>query len=323
MQSGVRSFIARLDESDDTASALPAGSRLELTGVYSAEGGNRVLGQETASFELLLGSASDIRVLARPPWWTLKRLLVILGALACVLAGTVLWITQLHRQVEERTVELEAQIEARQRVEHLRTMEQERARVAQDLHDELGSGLTEISMLVARTRAATTPGEKRGRYLEQVGDKARQMVTALDEIVWAMNPRHDSLASMVSYFCLYAEKFLQLANIAWRLEGASELPDRAMDSRHRHQLFLAFKEALTNVVRHSQATEVRLGFALEHGQLRLTLADNGCGFPAAAPAAGMDGVANMRSRIGKLGGRFEIASQAGQGTVVKFFVPVN
>ncbi len=88
------------------------------------------------------------------------------------------------------------------------TMEQERARIAQDLHDELGSGLTEISMLGARARSASAPVEKRGRYLEQMGEKARQMVTALDEIVWAMNPTHDSLASMVSYFSLYADRFL-------------------------------------------------------------------------------------------------------------------
>ena len=110
-----------------------------------------------------------------------------------------------------------------------------------------------------------------------MGGTARQMVTALDEIVWAMNPTHDSLASMISYFSLYAERFLGLANIAWRLEGPVKPDDHAVESRHRHQLFLAFKEALTNVVRHSGATEVRLGIRVEHGQLRLTIADNGRG----------------------------------------------
>ena len=131
-----------------------------------------------------------------------------------------MWITQLHRKVEQRTAELENQIQERQRVEHQRAMEQERARIAQDLHDELGSGITEISMLAARAGSASAPDEKRARYLEQMGDKAREMVTALDEIVWAMNPKHDSLVSLVSYFCLYADRFLGLANIAWRLEGA-------------------------------------------------------------------------------------------------------
>jgi signal transduction histidine kinase len=321
LQSGVRNYVARLNTRDDSLQSLPIGSRLELTGVYAAHGGNRTIGQDIASFDLLLSSIADLKVLARPPWWTLERLLVIVGALACVLVVTVLWITQLHRKVEARTTELEKQIRERQRVEHQREMEQERARIAQDLHDELGSGVTEIGMLVARARTAPNQEEKRSRYLEQMGGKAREMVTALDEIVWAMNPKHDSLASLVSYFCLYAERFLGLANIAWRLENSAALPDRVVNSRHRHQLFLAFKEALTNVVRHSGASEVRLKIELQAGQVRLSISDNGRGLPVGEPTGEMDGVANMRARVEKLGGRFEIASEPGRGTVLRFCVP--
>ncbi len=262
-------------------------------------------------------------MLARPPWWTLQKLLVILGALACVLAVTVLWITQLHRKVEQRTAELEIQIHERQRVEQQHALEQERARIARDLHDELGSGLTELTMLGARAQSASAPPETRGGYLEQMGDKARLMVTALDEIVWAMNPTHDSLASMVSYFSIYAERFLGLANIAWRLDGPFKPDDCVVDSRLRHQLFLAFKEALTNVVRHSEATEVCLGIQVEHGQVRLTIADNGRGWGEASQTEEMDGVANMCARLEKLGGRFEVGSKPGQGTTVRFDLPLH
>jgi signal transduction histidine kinase len=156
-----------------------------------------------------------------------------------------------------------------------------------------------------------------------MGDKARQMVATLDEIVWAMNPTHDSLASMVSYFSLYAERFLGLANIAWRLEGPFKPDDHAVDSRHRHQLFLAFKEALTNVVRHSGATEVRLNIQVEQGRIRLTIADNGRGWVEAGQSEGMDGVANMRTRLEKLGGRFEVNSKADEGTIVRFDLPLH
>src|SRR5208282_1519478 len=128
---------------------------------------NRAVGQDITSFELLLNSAADIKVLARPPWWTLERLVVIVGLLVCVLAAAALWITQLHRRVEQRTTELGAQIRQRQNVEHQRAMEQERARIAQDLHDELGSGITEIGMLAARAKFATAPDEKWNRHLEQ------------------------------------------------------------------------------------------------------------------------------------------------------------
>jgi signal transduction histidine kinase len=323
LQNGVRTFIARLSGGRGSVPDFAVGSRLELVGVYAGERGNRAVGQDIASFELLLNSPGEVRLLARPPWWTLERLLVIVGALACVLAATVLWITQLHRQVEERTAQLEAQIQERQRAEHQRAMEQERARIAQDLHDELGSSLTEISMLGVRARSVSLPDEKRNGYLEQVGAKAREMVAALDEIVWAMNPGHDSLASLVSYFCLYADRFLGLANIAWRLEDSSGSPDHAVDSRRRHQLFLAFKEALTNVVRHSGATEVRLGLRLDEDQVRLTLSDNGRGLPAQARTEGMDGMANMRARLEKLGGRFEMTSETGRGTILRFYLPAN
>jgi signal transduction histidine kinase len=323
IQAGLRTFAARLIGDSDSLQSLAPGSRLELAGVYAGQGGNRVSGQEVSSFELLLNSPLDVTVLARPPWWTLERLLVIVGALAVVLAATMLWISQLHRQVEERSAEVSTQIRERQRVEHQRAMEQERTRIAQDLHDELGSGITEISMLAARMKAAAAPDERNHRYLDQVGDKAREMVTALDEIVWAMNPRHDSLASLVSYFSLYADRFLGLANIAWRLDGPAGHPDCVLDSRHRHQLFLAYKEALTNIVRHSGASEVRLRIQAGQGQVHLTIADNGRGLPPGSRTEEMDGVANMRARLEKLGGRFEVASRAGQGTLVQLWVPTT
>jgi signal transduction histidine kinase len=321
LQNGVRTFVAHLPQNDPNALALAPGSRLELTGVYVGLGGNRAAGQDITSFELQLTSPTDLRVLARPPWWTLKRLLVIVGVLACVLAAAALWITQLHRQVEERTVELGAQIRERQRVEHQRAMESERTRIAQDLHDELGSGITEMSMLAARAKSVTAPGFKREQYLEHVGAKARELVTALDEIVWAMNPRHDSLASLVSYFSLYADRFLGLANIGWKLAGPTEPGELTLDSRRRHQLFLAFKEALTNVVRHSGATEVNVTIQLDQHRLQMVVTDNGRGLPLGGHTEDMDGVNNMRRRIEKLGGRFEIISEPGQGVIVRFDVP--
>jgi signal transduction histidine kinase len=156
-----------------------------------------------------------------------------------------------------------------------------------------------------------------------MGDKARQMVMALDEIVWAMNPTHDSLASMISYFSIYAERFLGLANIAWRLEGPFDPDDHVVDSQHRHELFLAFKEALTNIIKHSEATQVRLKIQVEQGRICLTVADNGKGWVKQGHKEGMDGLANMRTRLEKLGGRFEANSKTDEGTTVRFELPLN
>jgi len=319
MQDGAQSFVARLNGRNEFMHSLSAGSRLELTGVYAVQGGSRMSNPHIASFELMLDSPTDIKVLARPPWWTLRRLLFMVGALVCIIIIAVLWITQLHRKIEERTIQLEEQIRKRQSIEQHRAVEQERARIAKDLHDELGSGLTEIGMLATIPVAGANPD----RPLDQIGDRARHMVTALDEIVWAMNPKHDSLESLGSYLCLYADRFLKLANITCRLKGTLDLPGTTLNPIHRHEFFLAFKEALTNVVRHSGATEVRLNIRIIGSRLRLSLADNGGGLGSVRPMPGMDGLANMRARVEKMGGRFAIASQAGRGTTLRFYLPLN
>jgi signal transduction histidine kinase len=318
VQSGSWRFVARVKQKGNTMPP-PIGSRLALTGVYAMQGGAPLMDGSAAPFDLLVHSGSDIVVLAKPSWWTLKRLLVIMGALVCALAFLGLWVTQLRRQVEQRSTELAIQIQDRQRVEHQRAMEQERARIAEDLHDELGSGITEISMLA--TVAGTVNGP--GSHLQEIGGRAQQMVTALDEIVWAMNPKHDSLASLVSYSCLYADRLLKLANITCQLKGAVDLPNHAMSSVHRHQFFLAFKEAITNVIHHSGATEVRLAVRQIGSRVRLSITDNGRGLAPDASARGGDGLVNMRTRLEKMGGRFAIASQQGRGTIVRFYMPLS
>jgi signal transduction histidine kinase len=315
-------FLARLN-SKEQASGLRIGSKLALTGVYCAQGGYAALGQDVAPIDLLLNSPADIRVLAQPSWWTLQRLLVVVGVLVIVVAGMVLWITQLHRVVDERTTELKTQVQNRERVEQQRAIDQERTRIAQDLHDELGSDITEIGMLAARARSISDSDEERGRYLEQMADKARQMVAALEEIVWAMNPMRDTLGSLVSYFCFYAERFLGLANIKWKFEGNPGRAEHTVESRVRHQLFLIFKEALANVVNHSGATEVRLSVEVKDTELRLTIADNGSGILLKDHTAAMNGIANMKARIEELGGTIDISSEAGGGTTLRFAVPSN
>lgn len=323
LRQGIRSFGARVLRSGGMPPAIPIGSHIELTGVYAAQGPRVGPRQEVASFELMLDSAADLRVLGRPPWWTLKRVLFILALLACVLAGAALWITQLHRQVEQRTAELRAENQSRLRAERQRTLEQERARIAQDLHDELGSGITEVSMLAARAQAADASDEKRRSHLEMVCQKAGEMVGALDEIVWAMNPRHDSISSLVSYLRLYADRFLGLANIRWKLEGSTAWPDRTIDSKQRHQLFLAFKEALNNIVRHAQATEVAVRIQVELSWMQVTVIDNGRGLPPGEAGWDQNGLGNMRARLASLGGHFQAAALVAGGTSFQFSLPIH
>src|SRR5579885_2602275 len=141
MQSGGHLFLARLDASDNRSLTLRAGSRLALDGVYVGQGRPPRAGAEPASFELLLNSPADIHVLSEPSWWTLQRLLVLVSVLLIILAFTAIWITQLHRLVEQRTAQLQHEIRQREYVERQHALEAERSRIARDLHDDLGSSL--------------------------------------------------------------------------------------------------------------------------------------------------------------------------------------
>ena len=322
LQSGLRRFAAMVKSEGGLPPFLEVGSRLALTGVYVGQGGNRVLGQPIDSFHLLVNSGFDIRVLSRPPWWTLKRSLSAVGVLVGVLVAALIWIKLLRSKVAERSLQLVGQIEQRERVERQRLVEQERARVAHDLHDDLGAGLTEVNMLTSLVKSSATSADEKARYLDGLNETALRMVTSLDEIVWAVNPGNDSLASLASYFAAYAQRFLELAGVACALEVADDLPDYRLDSKFRHDVFLAFKEALNNVIRHAGATRVWLRISVPDQWLVVVVADNGRGIEPGQPEPGADGLANMRERLRAMGGSCEIQSEPGQGTSVRLRAPL-
>ncbi|MDW8308657.1 MAG: sensor histidine kinase, partial [Verrucomicrobiales bacterium] len=327
LQEGESIFHAWLNTAagEDPFADLKNGSRLEVTGICRIEPGEWRAGEEwrAKAFRLLLRSAADVAVIRAPPWWTLRKVLWMAGALACVAVGAFAWVAVLQRQVAERTRQLEKQIQERQRAERKQLIEQERTRVAQDLHDELGAALTEVSMLGTLARTPSLPAEQRERYLEQLTDVARRLVSILDEIVWAVNPKYDSVASLASYYSLFAQRFLNLAGIACRLEVAESFTDLPLDARVRHSVFLAFREALNNAVRHSGASEVRVAMAARDGWLHIRVCDNGCGFAVGDNAPARNGLAGMHERLKQLGGACRVQSVPGGGTTVEFRLPIQ
>jgi signal transduction histidine kinase len=322
LQAGPYHFLATLKVKGETSVSFSPGSRLQLTGIYSNARVD-LARDHLDSFELLLNSAADILVLQQPRWWTVRRAITVAAVLAAGLGITMIWILLLRRQVEERTTQLKKEIEERQRVEQHRIMEQERTRVAQDLHDELGTGLTQVGLLGSLAKNPSLSMERKHLYLEQLSEAARTLVTGLDEIVWAVNPKNDSASSLASYFALFTQRFLNLAGIACRFDAVENLPEYPMDSRLRHGIFLAFKEALNNVVRHSGATEVRLKISVARDQLMISITDNGCGFIFTSGVPGSDGITGMHQRMEKLGGQCVINSQTGQGTMVQLSLPLG
>ncbi len=209
------------------------------------------------------------------------------------------------------------------RVESRRALEAERTRIARDLHDDLGAGLAQINISSGLVATEGIDPSFIPPLLQGIGTRSRELIAALDEIVWAINPKNDTLSSLATYLCQYAKNFLNPAQIACRLKVDPGLPDLPLAAEQRHGLFLAFAEALHNAVSHSGASEVRVGIAFGAGVIHLSVADNGRGLPAGEPAPGADGLANMQERLTQLGGSCRISNPPGGGTEVAFHLPLR
>lgn len=196
-------------------------------------------------------------------------------------------------------------------------LDRERTRIARDMHDQVGASLTQIALL---SELAQGSGQPSG-HLPQLTTTARQAITDLDEIVWAVNPRHDNLASLFEYLGQQAVDLLRAAGLRCRVEFPADGPARHLPADFRHHLFLIVREALNNAVKYAGAGEVRLAAEIDSRGLRLAITDDGRGFPAASANGNGNGLANMQARAEALGGECRIASQPGAGTTITVRLP--
>jgi signal transduction histidine kinase len=265
------------------------------------------------------GSALAFTVLPHfwQTWWF--RTLAGLNAAALV-AGSVLFATR--RRMRHKV----------ERIERQRAVERERTRIAKDIHDDLGASLTRITLLSQSARGELDHAPEAAADVDQIYRTARELTRAMDEIVWAVNPQHDTLDSLATYLGRFAQDFLNAVHIRCRLDLPMQLPAWPLTAEVRHNLFLAFKEALNNAVRHADASEVRVSLTIEPGGFALRVEDQGRGFATAQPAvpsrdpgrlAAGNGLANMHQRLTEIGGRCDIQSAPGEGTKVTFFVLVK
>jgi signal transduction histidine kinase len=320
LQSGFLAFRARVDGGEQSVRLPPSGSQLALSGAYAPQGA-RAGGGTVTGFQLLLQSPAAIRVLATPPWWTLKRVLVLAGTLAVLLLAALAWNKQLQLKVQQRSRQLETEIRHRQQAELKSVAEAERSRIARDLHDELGTGLAEVNLLASTAMAQVREPEQKDSRFRVIAEKARALISGLDVIVWAIDPRRNSLQSFADYVGRYASELFSASGIVCRFKIPIECDAVTLTEAERHSLFLAVKEALNNVIRHARATEVELGISRSGDQLQVVISDNGRGFDWSTVRRG-NGLANLRERLEGLNGQCQIDSQGGRGTTVKFIVPL-
>lgn len=235
-------------------------------------------------------------------WWArLATVLVGAGIVALIVRRLV------RRQFRQRIALLEAQA----------AVQQERLRIARDMHDDLGSTLASIVHL----SDGTAPPEQAGPALARVHAAARDLVQRTRDIVWAATPQHDSLESLVEQMAAHAERTLGDRGIAVKVDLPAQVPEEAVPSGARHDVFLAFKEAVNNAAKYSAAKTATVRVALEPETLLVVLTDDGVGFAAGEARGSGHGLPNLRARLATLGGSADITSAPGRGTAVTLRVP--
>jgi signal transduction histidine kinase len=196
-------------------------------------------------------------------------------------------------------------------------MERERRRIARDLHDDLGSDLTEIMLLGELAGQPNTAPDKVQDHAKAIATRSRQAAAAMDEIIWTVNPRNDTVPRLADRVAEMARRRFEPLPVQLRTEIMEDIPDLPLPATVRHGLFLAMKEAQNNAAKHSGATEVRVGVSCEAGHLVLMVEDNGRGFDPAGLSGSRNGLENMRQRMESIGGSLDIQSRPGEGTRVR------
>lgn len=255
---------------------------------------------------------ASVTVRVKPRIWQTGgfRVCAVVAVLGLVAAG----VRRRERRLAARRI---------QELERQRAVDGERARIARDLHDDVGASLTQVALLsqLAGNNLTRRP-ERAANHIREIFETTKEVTRSLDEIVWAVNPQNDTLENFVLFLGTFVQHYSRTAGLRCRLDVPDSIPDAPLESAVRHHLYLATKEVLHNVAKHAEATEIRMRLALEPDRFHLVIEDDGKGFDhetRGAPDA--DGLANLQSRLGQLGGRCLRRSGTGTGTTVEMIVP--
>jgi signal transduction histidine kinase len=210
----------------------------------------------------------------------------------------------------------------RYRLARLLELERVRTRIATDLHDDIGSSLTQIAVLseVARTNVGAD-GTADAR-LARIADLSRELVDSMSDIVWAINPQRDNLGDLAYRMRRFASDLLDSRAIEIEFAAPEDAAETALRAEVRREAFLIFKEGVHNIVRHAQCRRVEVDLRVDQHRLVLRLSDDGKGVGVESNGRG-HGLASMRQRARALGGELQISSEPGGGTVIVLNVPLD
>ncbi|RYD31085.1 MAG: hypothetical protein EOP87_15410, partial [Verrucomicrobiaceae bacterium] len=252
-----------------------------------------------------VGDQLTLSIKIHPPFWQKMWFGPAVAAAAVALIATGIFSS--HRARSKRTLE---------KLRFQNALEKDRARIARDMHDDLGSRVTFINMSAAMARRDIdgAPDNAR-RHLERMSDSTRDLIVAMDGLVWAVDPTHDTLDHLASHLARLAGEMFRDSQVRCRLDIPSLLPAMPISSDVRHHIAMAVKESFNNILRHAGPCEAFFSLALEGDELRITIRDTGAGFDPETGARG-HGLDNLASRFREIGGNCNIASSPGVGTCI-------
>lgn len=310
----------------DAIHRLSVGSEIEVTGRCLLETDNwrtDNLFPHIRGFAVIVRSADDIRVTKTPPWWTLVRLLTIIGVILAGLVGALVWVFALHRLAERRGRELyqakRAQIAERQTREITELRMQDRTRLAVELHDTISQNLTGATMQMG-TAVQLIESDQEAQALHHLDIATRTLDSCREELrncIWDLRSNTLDEKDLNEAIRKTVQRLVGEAKLQIRFN----IPREKLSDNTVHALMQIVRELATNAVRHGGASEIRIAGALENGMLFCSVSDNGCGFdPDNRPglADGHFGLQGIEERIDELDGELKIESRRHEGTRAAF-----
>jgi len=288
-------YAYRLDGLEDNWNYVSASNRIaKYTNLLPGEYTFRVRGSNSTGIWNEEGTVLFIEI--KPPfwktWWFILLLIVLVGG------SITLFVTI--------------------RIRQLLAIEKLKSKIAADLHDNVGAGLTEISILSELTaHEIGNQNENASKRLNNISETSRSLVANMSDIVWMVNPKLDSLHDLIIRLKDSYGEFLSQLGISFRINKFERMDNVKIPMDYRQNLFLIFKECINNCVKHSRCTRISLDAVVKGSVLKMTLIDNGKGFDISDVKYG-NGLQNMKSRAAAIGGKLNINSSPGKGTIISF-----
>ncbi len=236
-----------------------------------------------------------------------------IGLVASLVGGGAIWLALVYRSLNRTRAALVAETTAR-------ALDQQRARIARDLHDNLGTYLARINVASEIAKSQMPDSGTASAQLDNIVRNARTAATVLSEVAWANDPQGDTLDNLLGYLTDFANRFAQEAPFECELDFPPSTKADPLPNGFRQNVFLTFKEALTNALRHSKATRLSIRVQLNETTLAIIIEDNGCGFQADQVPNGHNGLRHMRQRMADIGGTVELICAPGKGTALRLSV---